>query len=145
MTKATKGFVIAIASVGILRFALDLAGLPHQTVKFFSMSAIMTAAAVYLAIEAPTHKKRLVAAYWIVLPYMVIEVLALTFTWISARATIFHTSEYSFGTTIAVHTLGHLIGGLTWEPLSIFLFMELIWLIFIAVKRLTGSAKHANA
>jgi hypothetical protein len=28
-----------------------------------------------------------------------------------------------------VHTIGHFIGGITWEPLSAFVVMEIIWLI----------------
>jgi hypothetical protein len=130
-----KAFIIAIAAMGIVRFALTVSGLPNGTVKYFSMSAIMTAGVFYFAIVTPTHKGRLKAAYLLVLPYMIIEVLALGYTWASGRQTIFHAAEYSFGTPIVVHTIGHLVGGLTWEPLFFFVVMEIIFGIYSLGRR----------
>jgi hypothetical protein len=127
MNRAMKGFIIAIAAMGIVRFVLTVSGLPNSTVKYFSMTAVMTVGMIYFAIATATHMGRLKAAYLLVLPYMIIEVLALGYTWASGRQTIFHASEYSFHSPIALHTIGHLVGGLTWEPLSIFLLMEIIW------------------
>jgi hypothetical protein len=135
MNKAMKAFMIAIAAMGIVRFVLTVSGLPNGTVKYFSMTAIMIAGTIYLAIATPTHKGRLKAAYLLVLPYMIIEVLALGYTWASGRQTIFHTVEYSFGSPIASHTIGHLVGGLTWEPLFIFLLMEIISGIYTLGRR----------
>src|SRR5215471_12797803 len=105
MTKAMKCFIIAIAAMGVVRFILTVAGLPNDVVKYFSMTAIMTIGLIYFALVTPTHKGRLKAAYWLILPYMTIEVLALGYTWASGQQTIFHTVEYSFGTSIAVHTI----------------------------------------
>ena len=59
---------------------------------------------------------------------MIIEVLALGYTWLTGQQTIFHAAEYSMGFSIMWHTwLGHLVGGLTWEPLTLFVLMEVIW------------------
>src|ERR1700747_3378751 len=127
MTRIMKAFIMSIAAMGVIRFVLTLAGLPNNIVKFFSMTVIMMAGMLYFAIAATTHKERLKDAYLLVLPYMTIEVLALGYTWVTGHQTIFHAAEYSFGTSIAVHTLGHLVGGLTWEPLSMFLVMEIVW------------------
>ncbi|HET9131515.1 MAG TPA: hypothetical protein VFO86_11230 [Terriglobia bacterium] len=125
-----KAFIAAIFAMGVVRFILTVSGLPNGVVKYFSMTVIWVAGALYFALTTNTHKERLKAAYLITFPYMVVEVAALGYTWASGRQTIFHAYEYSFGgTTIAVHTLGHLVGGLTWEPLSFFLFMEIVWLI----------------
>lgn len=135
MDKTMKFFVAAIAAMGVARFVLDRAGLPIATVKYFSMSAIMAAGLLYFAIQRETHKARLKAAYLLVAPYMVVEVLALGYTWSSGRQTIFHAKEYSFGTSLPVHTIGHLVGGLTWEPLSGFLLMEVVWLLYVWVIR----------
>ncbi len=66
------------------------------------------------------------------MPYMTIEVLALAYTWASGRQTIFHATEFSFGSSIAVHTIGHFIGGLTWEPLFVFVTMEVWWALYSA-------------
>src|SRR5439155_2831270 len=93
------------------------------------------------AVVSKTHKERLKAAYLLILPYMTIEVLALGYTWASGRQTIFHAQEYSFGTSIMVHTIGHLVGGLTWEPLFGFVVMESVWFIYAGGRRLL----HADA
>jgi len=129
MSKTTKAFIVAIAVMGVIRFILDADGVPKDVVKYFSMSAMMIGS-VYFAIATATHKERLKASYLLVMPYMTVEVLALSYTWATGRQTIFHTAEYSMGTSIAVHTLGHLIGGFTWEPLLIFVMIEVVWGIY---------------
>src|SRR5262249_50082824 len=130
MSKTMKVFIGAIAGMGVLRFILNMNGVPNETVKYFSMTAIILIASVYFAIVTTTHKERLKAAYLIIMPYMIIEVLALGYTWISGRQTIFHTAPYTFGVSIGTHTIGHLVGGLTWEPLIIFVQMEIIWYVY---------------
>jgi hypothetical protein len=144
MTNVMKGFIAAIAGMGILRFILNLGGIANDVVKYFSMTAIIVIGTIYFAIAAKTHKDRLKAAYLLILPYMIIEVMALGYTWASGRSTIFHTADYSFGMDIMRHFFGHLVGGLTFEPLSVFLVMEIIWLIYTGVRLLTGKT-HANA
>jgi len=128
--------MIAIAAMGVLRFILNMNGVPNDVVKYFSMTAIMIIASVYFAIVTTTHKGRLKAAYLLILPYMIIEVLALGYTWSSGRQTIFHTAPYTFGVSIGTHTIGHLVGGLTWEPFIVFVQMEIIWYLY-AVGRST--------
>jgi hypothetical protein len=124
-----RGFIAAIFLIGLLRFVLTIAGFSDAFVKYFSMSAVLTVGTVYFAFFTKTHKERLKAAYLLIFPYMVVEVAALGYTWLSGRKTIFHSPEYSFGTPLAVHTVGHLVGGLTWEPLGAFLIMEILWWI----------------
>ena len=141
MKTSMKAFIAAIAVMGVIRFALTVAGLPNSTVKFFSMSAIILAGIVYFAIASATHKERLKASYLLILPYMIVEVAALGYGWATGNQTIFHAQEYSFGMGIAAHTLGHLVGGLTWEPLGCFVVMEIVWLIYAGGRRLL----HANA
>ena len=131
-----KGFIAAIFGMGILRFILTVAGLPNSTVKYFSMTAVIAVGAVYFAIATKTHRERLYATYGLIVPYMIVEVLALAYTWMTGQQTIFHAEEYSMGFGIVAHMLGHLVGGLTWEPLFLFLFMELLWLILLIPRRL---------
>ena len=38
-----KGFIAAIAAVGVIRFILSVSGLPNSTVKFVSMSVVILA------------------------------------------------------------------------------------------------------
>ena len=118
-----------ILGVGIVRFLLTVAGMPNSTVKYFSMTAVLAAGAIYFAVFTNKHRERLFAAFLLIFPYMLVEVAALLYTWSTGNQTIFHAAEYSFGFSIGLHTLGHLVGGLTWEPLSLFLFMELIWAV----------------
>jgi len=127
MSKTMKWFIVAIAAMGVVRFILDAGGVSKDIVRLFSMTVIMMAGSLYFAIAATTHKERLKAAYLLVMPYMTIEVLALGYTWASGHPTIFHAAEYSMGTSIAVHTIGHFVGGLTWEPLFGFVVMEIVW------------------
>jgi len=135
MNTTMKTFIGAIAIMGIVRFALDRAGMPMDIVKYFSMTAIIVVGSVYFAIATATHKERLKDSYLLVMPYMAIEVLALGYTWMSGNQTIFHAKEYSMGSSIGQHTIGHFIGGLTWEPLSVFLVMEIIWFVYTRLIR----------
>src|SRR6266853_3826933 len=133
-----RGFIAAILAMGIIRFVLTVSGLPDSTVKYFSMTVIIMAGTLYFAIATGSHKERLKASYFLILPYLVVEVAALGYTWASGRQTIFHSADYSFGMPIAYHTLGHLVGGLSWEPLSAFVVMEIIWGIYTLVRKVTG-------
>ncbi len=130
MNKTMKAFIVAIAAMGIVRFILDVNGVPKDVVKYFSMTALLIIGSVYFAIVTESHKERLKDSFFLVMPYMVIEVIALSYTWATGYQTIFHAAEYSMGTSIPVHTLGHLIGGFTWEPLIVFAQMELVWGIY---------------
>src|SRR5207247_5535757 len=134
--------IAAIAAMGVVRFVLDRHGVPIETVKYFSMTAVMIIGSIYFAVATTTHKERLKAAYLLVMPYMTVEVLALGYTWASGRQTIFHAQEYSFGTSIGAHTIGHFVGGLTWEPLFGFVVMEIVWGIYAGGRHIL---KHANA
>jgi hypothetical protein len=130
-----RGFIVAILLVGILRFILTVSGFPDSFVKFFSMTVVIMIGTIYFAIATETHKDRLKASFLLILPYMIIEVAALGYTWATGQQTIFHAPEYSFGgTPLLYHWIGHFVGGLTWEPLSVFVVMELIWLIIWPIK-----------
>src|SRR6516165_908845 len=92
-----KASIAVIAAMGLVRFLLDADGLPRGIVKYFSMTAVMIACSIYFAIAATTHKERLKAAYLLVMPYMAVEVIALSYTWTTGHPTIFHAAEYSLG------------------------------------------------
>jgi hypothetical protein len=124
-------FMLATLGMGVLRFGLTIAGSPDAMVKYASMTVILIAGFCYFAITCHLRKERLKAAYLLILPYMIVEVAALSYTWATGHATIFHAPQYSFGTGIGLHTLGHLVGGLTWEPLFGFVIMEIVRFIYI--------------
>lgn len=142
---SVRWFIALIFVTGIARFVLSIAGLPNSTVKYVSMTAVIAAGAVFFAFVLRTHRERLYAAYLLILPYMIIEVAALSYTWASGRPTIFHTPEYSLGSSIGMHTIGHLVGGLTWEPLFPFLIMEIIGLLYLGATLLISKLTSRNS
>jgi hypothetical protein len=126
--------IAAVLAVGGVRFLLTVSGFADSAVRYFSMTVVIAAGFLYFAVATATHKERLKAAYLLVLPYMAVEVAALGYTWVSGRQTIFHSADYSLGFSIGAHTLGHLAGGLTWEPLMIFLMMEIVRVLYAGVR-----------
>jgi len=124
-----KGFMAGIFGMGVIRFLLTVYGQPDSTVKYFSMSAVIAFGALHFALTTNSHRERLHAAFFLIIPYMVVEVAALGYTWATGQQTIFHSADYSWGFSIAKHTLGHLAGGLTWEPLIVFLLTEAMWAV----------------
>ncbi len=142
--RPVKMFLSAIAAVGAVRFALSVAGLPDEKTRYASMTAIIVAGVAYFALTLPSWRKRLIAAYLLILPYMVVELSALGYEWATGRHTVFHAPQYSFRTPVSIHFLGHFVGGLTWEPLILFLLMEIIRAIYVGFCSLlhpkTGSA-----
>ena len=139
---SAKIFAAAIIVMGIIRFALTWSGWPDSSVKYFSMTAIIIVGTFFYALTTDTHKDRLKASYVLLIPYMLVEVSALGYAWASGRPSIFHSKDYSFGTSLPLHTIGHFVGGLTWEPLSTFVVMELIWLVAAGIRRLTRNDRQ---
>src|SRR5438045_2265579 len=90
-----KGFIAVIFAMGVIRFVLTVAGQPDSFVKFFSMTVLILAGTLYFALTTGTHKERLKASYFLILPYLIVEVAALAYTWASGRRTIFHSADYS--------------------------------------------------
>ncbi len=144
MKTSIKAFMLAIVVMGIIRFALTMAGVDNGIVKYFSMTVIIMAGTIYFAFASASHKERLKDAYLLLIPYMIIEVAALGYSWASGHETIFHAKEYSFGVNIRLHTIGHFVGGLTWEPLGVFVLMEIVWGIGMIGRRLTGAPRSAG-
>jgi hypothetical protein len=138
MKRSIKLFITAIAAVGVIRFVLSVSGYPNEFVRYVSMTVTILAGTIYFGVQSPTHKGRLTTAYLLVLPYMIIEVSALAYTWRTGHQTIFHANEYSMGYPVGEHAIGHLVGGLTWEPLAIFVVMEIIHLIYSTLGRALG-------
>jgi hypothetical protein len=120
------GFATATLLTGATRFALTVAGVPDEITRYASMTAVILIAILYYGRLNPGRRERVIVAYLLVAPYMFIEVVGLGYTWWSGARTIFHTPPYTLGTSIAVHFLGHLAGGLSWEPAIV---CGLIWAV----------------
>ncbi|HEV8130533.1 MAG TPA: hypothetical protein VGQ81_04735 [Acidobacteriota bacterium] len=128
-----KWWVIAIILVGTIRILLTTMGFPNELVKFASMTVIMAIGSVYLAVWSAWHdwnyRDLFVFSYFITVPYMAVEVVGLSLAGLSGQMNIFHTREYSFGAPLWLHLTGHIIGGLTWEPWTIWLICCVVfWL-----------------
>jgi len=128
-----KWWVVAIICVGAARIVLTTFGLPNQQVRFASMTAVMAAGSVYLSIWCSRHGwsywDLFIFSYFITVPYMAVEVVGLSLAGLSGRPNIFHAPEYSLGTPLWIHLVGHIVGGVTWEPWMIWLICcVLFWL-----------------
>ena len=116
----------AILLMGLLRFGLTVSGASNEVTRFASMTVVILAGCLYFGTRQLPWRDLARVSYFLILPYMAIEVAALGYTWATGRATIFHAPEHSFGMPIRHHFWGHVVGGLTWEPLSLFLVMLLV-------------------
>ncbi len=118
--------VTAIIATGALRFALTVWGVSDDITKYASMTVIILGAALYYGLRAASYRELLRISYALLIPYMLVEIAAIGYTWSTGRRTIFHAPQYSFGTPIHLHFWGHAAGGLTWEPLSVFMLMAIL-------------------
>ena len=57
---------------------------------------------------------------------MAVELFGIGYTWAMGQTTIFHVPQYSLGLDLELHFWGHLVGGLTWEPLPLFVVMLIV-------------------
>jgi hypothetical protein len=130
MTRIPKGpiaaFLQAILLVGLIRFILTVSGAPDEITKYASMSVVILLGCLYFGAASLSWKELLSVSYLLILPYMAVELLGIGYSWATGRTTIFHVPQYSFGMDVDVHFWGHLVGGLTWEPLSLFVVMLVV-------------------
>ncbi|HET7293139.1 MAG TPA: hypothetical protein VFM88_11990 [Vicinamibacteria bacterium] len=124
--RAAAGFVVAILLAGLVRFGLTVSAVPDGLARYASMTVVILAGCLYFGAAGLTWKQLAIVSYVLILPYMAVELAGIGYTWASGQPTIFHAPQYSFGTPIALHFWGHFVGGLTWEPLGLFLMMLLV-------------------
>ena len=135
-------FVGAILLVGAIRLGLTLNGVSNAATKFASMSAVIFIACLYFGSKPQSFKERLVVSYLLILPYMLVEVIGLGYTRASGRPTIFHAPEYSLGSSIDQHFWGHIIGGLTWEPVCLLVVMLIVRGVVVGITSLANRRAH---
>ena len=118
--------MVAILLVGLVRFGLTVSGAPDEVTKYASMTVVILAGCVYFGAACLSWKELLPVSYLLILPYMAVELGGIGYTWATGKTTIFHVPQYSFGLEVNLHFWGHLVGGLTWEPLSLFVVMLIV-------------------
>jgi hypothetical protein len=124
--RAVVGFMMATLVVGLIRFGLTISGAADDIAKYSSMTVIILAGCLYFGVQNLAWRDLAWASYCLILPYVTVELGAIGYTWATGKATIFHSHQYSFGLPVGLHFWGHLVGGLTWEPLSIFVVMLIV-------------------
>ena len=134
-------FMAAIVLVGMARFSLTAAGAPDEVTKYASMTVVMLAGCLYFGAVSQSWKELLPVSYLLLLPYMAVEVAGIGYQWATGNSTIFHAPEYSLGFDLDIHFWGHLVGGLTWEPLSLFVGL----LVVHAIARIWTLARRRFA
>lgn len=140
-TPAIVGFMTAILLVGVVRFGLTVSGTPDGITKYSSMTVVILAGCLYFGAASRSWKQLLAVSYLLILPYMAVELAGIGYTWATGRTTIFHVPQYAFGLDVDLHFWGHLVGGLTWEPLTLFVVM----LVVHGVSRLWTSHSRPTA
>ncbi len=126
---AIAGFMASIVLVGLVRVGLTVAGpsvTSDEISKYASMTVVILAGCVYFGAAGLAWKELVKVSYLLILPYMAVELGGIGYTWATGKTTIFHLPQYSFGMPADLHFLGHLVGGLTWQPLSLFLVMLIV-------------------
>lgn len=113
-----KLFLALVLIIGLLRLSLSLAGISEETVKWFSLTAVITAGFLYYSIRVYTSG---FGTYKHLLPLLVIQNLlsnAITIIGIAIGIftetdNIFTKPEFSgfYEGRSWLHALGHLLGG----------------------------------
>ncbi len=114
-----KLFIPLILAVGTIRFALTVTDLADWAL-YASMTAVILIAIMFFSSKETTPRERFIASYALIAPYMFVESVGLGYTWWSGNETIFQVWPYNLGAPVHVHFWGHIIGGLTWEPLLVY-------------------------
>ena len=139
-----KPFIALIIAVGIARLALSLAGVPNQTAKWLSITAVAWFGVLYYAVRVHTsgfgtYKHLLpicvlqsVAAQLIIVPGIIIAI-------ITGNDNIYSAPEFSFGGDgkTGLHVGAHLVLGTTIGPLISWLMGCIV--MFITKKLFTRS------
>jgi hypothetical protein len=136
---AIVGFMASIVLVGLVRLGLTVSGTPDEISKYSSMTVVILAGCLYFGAANLSWKELVKVSYLLILPYMAVELGGIGYTWATGKTTIFHVPEYSFEMPVDLHFWGHLVGGLTWEPLSLFIVMLIVRAVFGASRRWTSS------
>ena len=122
---AIAGFMASIVLVGLARVGLTVAG-SGEISKYASMTVVILLGCIYFGALGLSWKELVKVSYLLILPYMAVELGGIGYTWATGKTTIFHVPQYSFGMPADLHFLGHLVGGLTWQPLSLFIVMLIV-------------------
>lgn len=140
-----------ILAAGVLRLALSMAGVPDESTRWLSMTAVAAAGIVYYGVRVHTSG---FGSYRHLLPLMFIQgvlvhglaVVAILISVATGQRTVFTAPEYAGplgpGASAAAHAASHVLAGLTVFPL-------VTWALGAAVmfvtKKVTGRPAAARA
>lgn len=112
-----KPFLILIPLVGIVRLALSSGGVPNETARWFSMTALIWIAVVYYSIRVHTarfgsYKQLLVICVLMNLSAQIISIVGILITILTGQSNIFTAPEFTFfGVSPLAHLAAHLFIG----------------------------------
>ena len=144
-----KPILILILVVGFLRLALSLAGVPNETVKWFSLTAVALIGVIYCGIKVPRtgfgtyrHLFPLYRVQALIANFIIAGGIALAI--VTGTGNIYSAHEYSPTGGVApwLHALGHVFDGIFIGPILGWVIGSAIMFI---VKKLSRSQSPIHA
>jgi hypothetical protein len=137
-----KLFLVLIAGVGIFRLLLSLSGVPNETAKWFSITAVSWIGLFYHAVRIPatrfgSYKQLLVICFLQNAVAQIIAISAILVALLTGVDNIYSIPEYAFGGTNRwLHLGAHIVIGTPAGTLVLWLIGSLV---LLATKKLMRS------
>lgn len=142
-------WIIVVLAVGLTRLALSLAGLPNESTKWISMTAVMWIGLVYYSVRVHTsgfgtYRHLLPVVAVTNLAFQAVSIIGIVIAIFTGNPNVFTAPEYAFGGDGKTwfHAGAHLLIGTTAGSLVPWLFGCLI--MFVSTK-LSPRGKHTGA
>jgi hypothetical protein len=135
-----EGPLLAIlATVGLVRLGLSIAGLPDTTVRWASMNAVVWIGAVYCGVAVYTrgfgsYRQLLPLVFLQMVVFQAVALIGIGLAIAGAR-NIFGAPEYTFGQNQWIHGAGHATIGIAFPSLLLWGVASLALLITKRVAR----------
>jgi hypothetical protein len=121
-----RAVLVVLLVVGLARLCLSLAGLPHDSVRWLSMTGVAIGGAVVYGLRAPAAGFRTDRE---LIPLLVIQaalanaivIAGIAIGTLSGRENVFTTPRYAGGLPPGRHVAGHVLLGLVIWPVLTFL------------------------
>jgi hypothetical protein len=139
-----RGWLIAVAVVGLARLGLSLAGVPDSATKWLPMNVVTWAAVFYYGVAVHTkgfgtYRHLLPLGFFQILVQQVIAVVGILLDMAGYR-NVLAAPEFTFGSAPVPHLLGHLTVGMIVPPLLFWGVSSLVLLVTRKVSRRPAAA-----
>ena len=143
-----KVFLILIAAIGILRLLLSIGGVPNQTARWFSMTAVSWIGLLYHSVRIQAtvfggYKQLLVICVLQNAVAQTIAIFAIVLAILTGVGNIYSAPEYAFGgDTPWLHAGAHVVIGMPVGSLVLWLIGSLV---MFATKKLSRQSQIVGA